>query len=467
MRVNGRFQIVVFAFLLLAFFALASQSASAGPVKNVIIMIADGQGFNTIQATDYYAGGQAVYESFPVQYAVTTYPLTTSATPGGVPNGSYNPALAWTSFTYLPQNPTDSAAAATALATGVKTYNNAICYDNNGQPITNIVDIAEAMGKSTGVVTSVQWSHATPASFGAHNISRNNYAQIAQEMINSGELDVIMGAGNPWYDNNGVLKATPNTYDYVGGSTMWNNLASGATPYTLIQTKQQFDNLANGTLSLSKVVGTAQVYTTLQQGRSGSTSVPYAAAQNANVPTLGTMAQGALNVLSADADGFFLMVEGGAIDTANHSNQAGRMIEEEQSFNSAVQAVVNWVNANSDWNETLLIVTADHETGYLWGPGSNPTFTALVNNGAGAVPGLKFNSGGHTNTPVPLFAIGAGSWMFNSYATGNDPRYGAYLDNTNIFAVMDTAMSVPEPMTISMLLLGAGMLAIARRKQAA
>ena len=91
---------------------------------------------------------------------------------------------------------------------------------------------------------------------------------------------------------------------------------------------------------------------------------------NTTVPGLATMTEGALNVLDNDEQGFFLMVEGGAIDWAAHANQTGRTIEEEIDFNKAVDAVIYWVQRNSNWSETVLIVTGDHETGTLYGPGS-------------------------------------------------------------------------------------------------
>ncbi len=83
------------------------------------------------------------------------------------------------------------------------------------------------------------------------------------------------------------------------------------------------------------------------------------------------------------------MVEGGAVDWAAHANQSGRVIEEEIDFNHSVEAVVEWVEKNSNWGETLVIVTGDHETGYLTGPGSDPAWMPLVNNGAGYLPGME------------------------------------------------------------------------------
>ncbi|MFZ5433090.1 MAG: alkaline phosphatase, partial [Calditrichota bacterium] len=139
----------------------------------------------------------------------------------------------------------------------------------------------------------------------------------------------------------------------------------------------------------------------------------------------------------ASEAGLFLMIEGGAIDWANHSNQAGRLIEEMTDFNYAVEAVIAWVEANSNWDETLLIVTGDHETGYLWGPesGEPATWKPIVDNGAGNMPGAYYYSGVHTNSLVPFFAKGFGSERFTERAVKTDPHNGLYIDNTDIARV--------------------------------
>ena len=140
----------------------------------------------------------------------------------------------------------------------------------------------------------------------------------------------------------------------------------------------------------------------------------------------------ALNVLDNDPDGLFLMVEGGATDYAAHSNQSGRLIEEHLDFDAAVQAVIDWVQANSNWGETLLVVTNDHETGYLWGPGSDPDWMPIVNNGEGNLPGMAWYSTEHTNSLVPIFAKGDAGRMLSRFAVNHDQVRGPYLDNTDL-----------------------------------
>lgn len=434
--------------------------ASAKMPTNVILMISDGMGYNTVKATDYWTGGTPVYENFAVKYGVSTFSANNTSIP------AYNPSLAWSDFNYVKNGAADSASAATAMATGVKTCNGQINWSVSGSPLTNIVQIAGGLGKATGVVTTVSWSNATPAAMVAHNLSRDNYAAIANEMLNS-NLNVIMGAGNPGFNNNGQPAAQ--NAQYVGGTGTWDALNAGTlNGWTSIQTKAEFEALANNANPpVTKVVGTVQAYTTTQQARVGTQGTPTPANPsgvpfNANVPSLATMTSGALNVLNKNANGFFLMVEGGAVDWASHANQLDRMIEEQMDFNAAVQAVVAWVNANSNWDNTLLIVTADHETGYLEGPTAG-TFNAVVNKGAGVLPGATFNSSGHTNSLVPLYAFGAGSESLAGYADQLDPVRGLYVDNTEIFQVMN---GNPVPVPAAICLLGSGLagLGLCRRQ---
>ncbi len=413
--------------------------------KNVIVMISDGCGYNQIAATDYFQNGKSgsqAYERFPVKLGMSTYEMENVG--GQYQLLGYDPRLAWSDFNYVKNNTTDSASAATAMSTGVKTYGGAIGVDTQGQPLKHIAERAEELGKATGVVTTVEFSHATPAGFVAHNLSRNNYAAIAQEMIMSSATDVIMGAGNPGFNDDGQ----PRTSDpkYVGGQATWDALRTGSAglavdadhngklddAWKLAQTKADIQALAEGPTP-KRVCAVPQVYTTLQQARSGNPqAAPYVVPLNQNVPTLAEMSRAALNVLDDDEDGVFLMIEGGAIDWASHANQSGRLIEEEIDFNQAVEAVIQWVQKNSNWAETLLIVTGDHETGYLTGPGSDPAWQPIVNNGTGNVPGMEWHSTDHTNSLIPLFAKGLASYLMYCYADQKDPVRGRYIDNIEI-----------------------------------
>lgn len=444
-----------------------AQSPSFAAVKNVIVMVADGAGFNTWYATAMYQGrwdasrgmSKQVFDGPGwVAFGCSTHPLTTSKKPSGKAvqdaHVVYDPEKAWGStnaYTWLTKTYTDSAAAATALSTGVKTYNNAINWSDRDDGIfPTMTERAKAAGKAAGVVTTVQWSHATPAGFSdAHEPERDNYESIARQMFSGPVLDVIMGAGNPDFDNNGRPAVKQRDYKYVGGATAWRDIEKArVTPeetfkgFRPVSTKKEFEALTHGPTP-ARVLGTAQVRTTLRQAREGKDTGDPARETpvNPDLPDLPLMVSAAINVLDETKAGFFLMVEGGAVDWANHSNQPARMIQEHMDFISAVETVVRWVETKSKWDETLLILTADHETGLIWGPQSQvKAFDPIVDKGKGVMPGFRYNAKTHSNSLVPLYARGAGSERFASKVVGKDPVRGNYVDNTAVTAVISEAI---------------------------
>jgi alkaline phosphatase len=202
----------------------------SGP-KNVIIMIADGAGYNVYKAAAMYEGnlGKQVYEG-PGWTRYSVAPSSLRKDPGRPVEGEaglkqeqyliYDPVMAWNDlpvdtrsgafshyfkgYRWLRDTNPDSANTATAMSTGVETYTSAMNVDGNGKPLLTIAEIAKGLGKSVGTGSSVPLSHATPAALGgAHNKSRDSYAQIANEMLTAGILDVIFGTGNPDYDWDG------------------------------------------------------------------------------------------------------------------------------------------------------------------------------------------------------------------------------------------------------------------------
>ena len=459
--------------------AILLTADTAWAAKNVILMITDGGGCNTWLATSLYQGklGKQVYDRPGWQhFACSTYPLNMSKKPTGDQTQDrtliYDPLKAWDTsaiqfkkttgfagYAYLTTTYTESAAAATAMATGRKTNNMAINWSNDNRPMRglSIAEIAKAHGKSTGVITTVEWSDATPAALGgAHNVNRNNHAQIANEMLGGGWLDVIMGGGNPDFDNNGrpLPPGMKRDYQWVGGNDTWTALKQGKRGWKLIESKADFEALTSGPTP-PKVVGTAQVAKTLQEQRGNLTADlmthlvtpherPFEIPFNQNVPSLATMTKAAIHCLDGNPKGFYLMIEGGAVDWANHANQPERMIEEQVDFVKAVEAVVDWVDKHGNWDDTLLILTADHESGMIWGPKSDKAaFEPLEDRGPGHLPGMRYNSHWHTNSLVPLYARGCGSGRFAELVRGTDPKAaavwrfsGKYIDNTDIFTVM-------------------------------
>jgi alkaline phosphatase len=262
-----------------------------------------------------------------------------------------------------------------------------------------------------------------------------------------------MGTGNPDYDDDGKLRTTPD-YGWIGEED-WKQIKEGTHPgrFTFIQTKQSFETLATIASPPARLVGIAQSFNATQSDRSGAkpaTEEPYSVPRRADVPSLSTMLKGALNVLDGNPNGMFLMIEGGAIDRTMHATNIGRMIEERIEFNEAVAAVSAYLDANTagnNWTNTLVIVTADHDH-LLLGPDSDTVpFQDLVDKGVKKVPGYHWQSEGHSNMLVPLFARGPRANMFVSCATQRDSYTdakgrtfgrGLYIDQTQIFAILDT-----------------------------
>jgi alkaline phosphatase len=228
-----------------------AQLAHAGGAKNIILMVADGQGFNNVAATDLYTGTPAPFEAFPAKYGMTTYSASNDFTTNPL---GYDPGRMWTEAGYPTSNFTDSAAAATAMYTGVKVANGQISWRSSGS-LPTFFEIVSGYGKSTGVVSSVQFSHATPGAVAAHNPSRSDYAAIANDMIYNSPLDVIMGAGHPGYDNNG--QPATKTAEYAGGPKTWADLTDGdgANGLAFIETRGQFEDLATGVADYNSSFG--------------------------------------------------------------------------------------------------------------------------------------------------------------------------------------------------------------------
>jgi len=522
--------VLVACWLILSTHAVGADSPAVA--ANVILMIADGAGFNTWDATAIYKGDRgAEFHAEPgwVRLAVSTHPLRdTREAPLGPGHGNtqlpslvYDPARAWDStpaageaggyryyfegYRWL-RHASDSANTATTLVSGIKTYVGAINVDGDGEPIEETLAwLADRQGKRVGAVTTVPLNHATPAAAGgAHNESRRNYCEIAWEMLTNPTLDLIVGAGNPDFDNNGEPVGDPERklYRDVGDKAIWDAL-SGHAPFregdpvclpageaggdssdprkataeevaqlsrwVLEQEKSEIEAAATGAtpqrlLIVPQVGGlgywsgnsidpldrySVKVGGTLQQQRGSRANPKYTAPGDdpllAGVPSLETLTRVALNALDGSA-GFFLTVEGGAVDWAMHQHQLGRTIEEMLDFIDAVHAVIEWVEAHGGWERTLLVVTADHDH-LLAGPGSHEIpFQPLGDNGAGKLPSYRWLSTGHSNHLVPVFARGVGAKRLLTLVDGKDPFRGDYVDQADLFQAMREALT-GKPLT--------------------
>ncbi|MEL7237367.1 MAG: alkaline phosphatase, partial [Planctomycetota bacterium] len=368
------------------------------------------------------------------------------------------------------QSITDSAAAGTALATGQKTYNSAINVDLNENPVEFITQTMVNAGKRAGVVSTKAFTDATPAAFGTQNNSRQNEAAISDSMIRNGLLDVVISPGHPEFGSGGVRRDTPD-YDTVSEANLA-ALRSGVDGWNFVDDTDQLTAIGNGTAAApDRLFGLVPVSSQLHsRDTSGRTNaydprlfdpadpngaVPFV------MPDLDVLSRAAIKTLEQDEDGFFLMIENGSVDSAAHANDLPRMVEEQLSFNRAVDEVIAWVETESSWDETLLIITTDHANGLFLGPDSDSVyFQDPIAQGEGELPDGIWWSTEHTNELVPLWTRGVGSDLFGGLTDGVDPRRGAYIDNTDVHTVM--AAVVPEPTSLSLLAVG-GLLLRRRR----
>lgn len=250
----------------------------------------------------------------------------------------FDPYLVGAQMTYPDddkQNVTDSASAATAMSSGVKTYNAAIAVDTNKKSVKTVLEQAKQIGKSTGLVATSEITHATPAAFGAHDISRKNMDAIANdyfdEMINGKhKVDVLLGGGK----NNFVRKDRDLTKEFQKAGYSY---VTDRTSLLANKNKQVLGLFADGGLDKSI-------------DRTNAT------------PSLAEMTNSAIDRLKTNKKGFFLMVEGSQIDWAGHDNDIVGAMSEMDDFAKAFKAAIDFAKKDG---QTLVVATADHSTGGL------------------------------------------------------------------------------------------------------
>ena len=324
---------------------------------NVIFCIGDGMGFEKVKAAGMYAHGKngtLSFEAFPYQGEVTTHSADSPTT--------------------------DSAAAATAMATGSKVNNGVIstALPGDSRELCTLLECFKDQGKSTGLVSTTFITHATPAAFGAHEPKRGNLAEIAEDYLNQTRPNVLLGGGG-----NGMAEE-----------------AAEAAGFTVVTNRGELLSL-----NAEKV--------TRVSGQFGGTNLPYEFDGLGDLPHLSEMTASALKILTKNPTGFFLMIEGGRIDHAGHSNDIERNVYETLEFSRTVQIAFDWAKGRKD---TLIIVTADHETGGL---------KVLENNGMGIFPTVSWSTSGHTTTNIPVYGWGP-----------NAACISGAMDNTDFFNVV-------------------------------
>ncbi|MDD5706675.1 MAG: alkaline phosphatase [Kiritimatiellae bacterium] len=344
---------------------IAATAVNGATIRNVILCIGDGMGPEHVHAGHCFVGSNLSFEAFSDQAALTTRSANAEVT--------------------------DSAAAATAMATGRRVNNGVIsvALPGDGAELQTLVEYFAGKGKRTGLVTTTYMTHATPAAFGAHETSRASESAIAVDYLTQTKPNVLFGGGA-----HGLTPA-----------------AAVAAGYTVVTNSEQL--LGLDTESVTNV-----------SGQFGVSVLPYEYTGLGDLPHLSDMTSVALATLDNGPHGFFLMVEGGLIDYASHANSITDCVYEVAQLDRSVQRVLEWAGTRED---TLVIVTADHETGGL---------TVLQDNGAGNVPLASWTTTGHTSTKVNAYGWGC---MADGVAL--------MTDNTNVYTVARTPVLTPAVCT--------------------
>lgn len=373
-------------------------TASVATAKNVILFIGDGMG--------------------PVQRQVAR--LTAPRINGNGHHGLVMDTLPVSGLVHTSSadpfaDVTDSAAAATALATGVKTQNGVIGMGPDGSPVPSILELAKRAGKATGLVTTCQVTDATPAGFAAHVPDRRDHSEIARQFIEDAMVDVILGGGADWWHPAGAARLfPPHPLDdpSAAGLSRHGDLVARARDHGYA-TPLRPDELHG--IARPKVLGlfaNQELFRQSAEGDGAHYDPPIA---------LDELTRAAIRLLSGHEEGFFLMVEEAAIDRMGHYNNGRLAIKAVHELDRAVALAKNYAEADG---ETLMIVTADHECGGLWCDDEVIEEFQLASR-------LRWETTGHTATSVPLNALGPGA----------DALSGDY-ENTHVFAAMAAALGV-------------------------
>lgn len=360
-------------------------AAPADGPCNVILMVPDGMGLADVTAARIFQGGE---DGPPL--ALETLPHI-----GHQRTYSANSTI------------TDSAAAASAWATGFKHRNGDISWLPTNPAPTTVLEIAKRKGKATGLVATSTITHATPAAFAAHVSARSAEGEIARQYIEVTQPDLLLGGhfgpngkGEPFpaVDRDALVTAAVGSHGYA--------LATNRTGLAAA--------VSNGA---ARVLGLfAEAEKTRELFR-----VDPRQAYPPGEPTLAELATAALTVLSRDPDGFFLLVEGSQVDWANHVNDEAGQVAEVLGFDAAVRAVLDWIRAEpARAARTLLIVVADHETG-----GFALTEPYGKRSPAGQILEGEWTTKKHTGVDTIIWSQGPGSEQLNRA-----------LDNTDLFDVM-------------------------------
>lgn len=362
-----------------------NKTADAPTAENVIYLIADGMGFGAVTSLLISEDTLTGFEMSPVVGLIET--------------SSAN------------NHVTDSPAGGTALATGTRTKNGYIGLDPEGQKLTSILMKAQHIGKSTGIVVNTTLTEATPASFYAGVTKRNMTYDIAKQFVES-QIDVAIGAGlDPFYNRPDSLDLTAvlieKGYDvYLDWESVLKSSSDkfvGILPFEDVH-RRDADKVTAMAAEGQEVCLAAKMAASSADTDTLRLSEPTVYLEKASAK--------ALEVLSRINDnGFFLMIESAIIDGYGHNNDGEGLIVEMKEFDNTLRQLIEYVNLHP---ETLLVVTADHDTG---GVGVGYRGHEV---GGSAPLSLTFSTHGHSGTVVPVFAYGAGAECFTGVMKNSD-----------------------------------------------
>lgn len=362
-----------------------------GVARNVIFMLGDGMGRAQRDAGQLFTVGP--YD----RLAMDTLPVTGFVGTNSVDAGTFI---------------TDSAAAATALATGVKTLNGAIGVDARGERVNNLIELAKDAGKSVGLVTTSRVSDASPAAFAAHVLNRDYQREIARQYIEETAVDVILGGGKDRW----LPKGAPADADELNSSDKDDLIARArALGYAYVRDAAGLASAAGP--KLLGLFADEKMFRTPSEGKEGRYDP---------VVSLERMVTKAIEILSHNPNGFFLFAEEEAIDEMAHANEASLMLKGVRALDKAVAVALDFSTSNPD---TLLLVTGDHETGGLAiEAGQDAPFPVANSDYAFKV---DWTTGGHTGMRIPLTAAGPGA-----------EALAGHYENTEVFVAILRAMGI-------------------------
>jgi alkaline phosphatase len=331
---------------------VSGGSTEAQTPQNIILLIGDGMGFSQVTAAEYEFG-ELVMTSLPYHGMTSTYSSDAKVT--------------------------DSASSATAFATGHKTNNGMLGQLPDGTPVRSIAQYANELGKATALLATSQITHATPAAFAVHHNDRGEQFTIAEKFVDSG-IDMIMGAGWDWFlpESEGGKREDEQ------------NLITEMKEMGYVYIDRDED--------LNRMQGEEKVLVFLEGG-----SMPPAPERGNRFVNL---TKAALAELSQQNNGFFLLIEGSQIDWAGHQNDEEWLLAEMADFDAVIAEVLDF--AEKDGN-TLVVVTADHETGGLTLPSADEGELRHM-----------FSTGGHTAQHVPVFSYGPQAERFEGRYDNTD-----------------------------------------------